>query len=389
MRTVLIVFGTRPEAVKLAPVIQAARRYGDWRVRTCSTGQHRELLASILPVLRCHPEIELDVMKPGQTLNQLLARLLVALDDVIADERPDMIVAQGDTTTVVATALTSFQSGIAFAHVEAGLRTGDCTAPFPEEGNRRIVTSLASLHLAPTERAASALRREGIDDADIRVTGNTAVDVARHVLTLLPSDGSPPDGDVDLSRWRKRPLVLVTGHRREGVREGLKAVCDAIATLARQFPQVDWVYPVHLNPAVQSLVRSRLGSQANVHCLPPLPYDQTLWLMRRCRFIVTDSGGIQEEAPELGKPVLVTRVSTERPEAVEQGFAQVVGYDGAMIRTWASRWLNDERAYRAACPTYNPFGDGAAAVRCVSALRERLGLSSNECRSVWAEPRVA
>jgi UDP-N-acetylglucosamine 2-epimerase (non-hydrolysing) len=373
VRSVLVVLGTRPEAIKLAPVIEAARGFDDWRVRVCNTGQHRELLAPILDGLRIDPDVELHAMRPGHGLAALLHAVMRGLDAAVQALRPDAVIVQGDTTSVLAAALAAHRRGVPVCHVEAGLRTGDLSAPFPEEGNRVVVARLAGLHLAPTLRAADNLRAEGVPPARIAITGNTAVDAVRRVRSQLPGDGSPPSPM--LRRFAgARPCVLVTGHRRESFGAGLEAVCDGLLALARRHPEVDLVVPVHLNPAVQRVFVPRLGGRPNIALLPPLRHAQLVWLMGRARFVITDSGGIQEEAPELGKPVLLTRAATERPEMVEHGGAVVVGHDANALLDWAHRWLSDDAALHDATPTTNPFGDGRAGPRCVSAIRATLGL---------------
>lgn len=373
MPRVLFVVGTRPEAVKLAPVVHEALCHRDWEVRLCGTGQHRELLQPMLEALELPLDWDLQALHPGQSLNELLARMIEGLDRVIAEEDPQLVVAQGDTTTVLAAGLAAFHRQRPLAHVEAGLRSGVSDTPFPEEANRRLVTTLAALHLAPTIRAVAALRAEGVPEARIRLTGNTVVDSLRRVIRSLPDDGRPPTEDLD--RWSgSKTLVLITGHRRESFRAGLGQVCGAVAILAREHPTVDWVYPLHANPSVQQEVQARLRGYPNIHLLPPLDYPSLLWLMRRARFIITDSGGIQEEAPEFGRPVLVTREVTERREAIEAGSSVLVGFDPRRLVRWAHRWLTDEHAYAMACPRENPFGDGLAAPRVVAALREHLAL---------------
>ena len=382
--SVLFVLGTRPEAIKLAPVVHAARGHDDWRVRVISTGQHRELLAPFLAAFDLDPHVELATMVPGQSLADLLAGIVSAMGHVLASERPDIVVVQGDTTTVLGTALAAASAGIAVAHVEAGLRTHDRTAPFPEEMNRVLVGRVASLHLCPTPRARDNLLREGTSERELVLTGNTVVDALHWVLARIPGPDQRPDGlPADLHLRTDAPLVLVTGHRRESFAGGLASVCTALRDLATAHPEVDIVYPVHLNPVVQRGVRASLAGVPNVQLCAPLDYPCAVWLMRRSRFVITDSGGIQEEAPELGKPVLVTRIATERPEAAERGMAVVVGYDAGAIVSWASLWLGDEDAYRRAVPTKNPFGDGRAAERCIVALRERLGLAVTARPAPW------
>ncbi len=375
---IAIVFGTRPEAIKLAPIARAAAAFGDWQIEVWATGQHRELVAGIIGELGLSVDLHLDVMREGQDLSSLSARLLEQLGPQIRERSPTWLIVQGDTTTAMIGAMAGFYAGTRVAHVEAGLRTGDRRAPFPEEVNRALISRLADLHLAPTPRARAALLAEGIDEAAIEVTGNTVVDALRWMVARLPADGSPPTGaGLD---WLNvadagRRLVLITGHRRESFAGGLLAICDGLAELARRWPEVDFVYPVHLNPKVQEAVHGRLGGLDNVHLLAPVGYAAAIWLLRRSSFVITDSGGLQEEAPELGKPALVTRASTERPEALEQGAALLVGYDAAAMIAAADRWLGDAKAYAAVAgrPGEGPFGDGLAAERCVAALRRRLG----------------
>lgn len=371
----MFVLGTRPEAVKLAPVIHAARAHSDWRVRVCSTGQHRELLAPFLATFAIAPDRDLGLMVPGQGLGALLGSVVSSIERVLVEERPDWIVVQGDTTTVLGASLAAAGQHVPVAHVEAGLRTHDRSAPFPEETNRVLVGQLASLHLCPSLRAVENLRREGVD-AGVVLCGNTVVDAVRWIRRRLPADGAAvPEIVAELPRLRPSSrLVLVTGHRRESFDGGLAQVCGALARLAADHPEIDIVYPVHLNPQVRAEVARSLGGLANVHVCKPVGYEASIWLIARSHFVITDSGGIQEEAPELGKPVLVTRVATERPEAVDMGAAVVVGYDPEVLLSWCERWLGDPDAYGAAVATRNPFGDGLAAARCVAALRGGLRL---------------
>jgi len=376
---IAIIFGTRPEAIKLAPLARAAAAVDGWEVEVWATGQHQRLVSGIAEELELVADVRLEAMTPGQSLTSLSARLLDQLGPQLAVRKPTWLIVQGDTTTAMVGAMAGFYGGVRVAHVEAGLRTGDRSAPFPEEVNRAVISRFADLHLAPTPRAEAALRAEGIDPATIEVTGNTVVDALRWMVGRLPKDGSPPPGYGELARFagaEGRRLVLVTGHRRESFAGGLVAICDGLAELARRWPRVDFVYPVHLNPAVQLAVHGRLGGLANVHLLAPVGYAAAIWLLRQATFVITDSGGIQEEAPELGKPALVTRASTERPEALEQGYALLVGYDAAAMIAAADRWLGDPAAYAAVSPRAGagPFGDGLASLRCVAALRRRLGL---------------
>jgi UDP-N-acetylglucosamine 2-epimerase (non-hydrolysing) len=371
---ILIVFGTRPEVIKLWPVDRALRDLPGWQVTLCNTGQHRELVPPLLDTFEMVPEIELGVMNPGQSLSSLLARLLDGIDPVLDALRFDWVIVQGDTTTALAAALAAHHRRVPVAHVEAGLRTHDLHAPFPEEGNRQLIARVASLHLASTPQARAELLREGVDAANIEVTGNTVVDAARQMAAMLPEDGAPPVGaPIELLRFTgARPLVLITGHRRESFEGGLVAVCEGVAELARAYPGADFVYPVHLNPSVQAAVRGHLLGLANVHLLEPLDYPAAIWLLRRCLFVITDSGGLQEEAPEFGKPALVTRASTERSEGLAVGCAELVGYDRARIVAAARRFLGDPASARLTIA--NPYGDGRGALRCAAALRRRLGL---------------
>lgn len=389
---ILVVFGTRPEVIKLAPVIQALQApvqadsaffsppFGPglggpgWTVAVCNTGQHRELVPPLLETFGLTPEVELGVMNPGQSLSMLTARLLDGLDPVLDALRFDWVVVQGDTTTAMGAALAAYHRGVPVAHVEAGLRTYDLAAPFPEEGNRQLIARLASLHLAPTPRSRDALFAEGIAPDRVVVTGNTVVDAVRWMGERLPADGSPPpSAPSEFIRFTgPRSLVLITGHRRESFGGGLAAVCEGLAELARAYPQTDFVYPVHLNPSVQAAVRGPLGNLSNVHLLEPVDYPAAIWLLKRCMFVVTDSGGLQEEAPEFGKPVLVTRTSTERSEGIEAGCAELVGHDRERLVAAAKKFLDAPDAAR--LRVTNPYGDGKAGLRCAAALRERLGL---------------
>lgn len=375
---IAIIFGTRPEAIKLAPLARAAAGMDGWEVEVWATGQHQQLVTGIAEELELVADVRLEAMTPGQSLTSLSARLLDQLGPRIVERKPTWLIVQGDTTTAMVGAMAGFYAGARVAHVEAGLRTGDRSAPFPEEVNRGVISRFAELHLAPTPRAEAALIAEGVDPVTIEVTGNTVVDALRWMVGRLPGDGSPPPGYGELARFAGagRRLVLVTGHRRESFGGGLVAICEGLAELARRWPAVDFVYPVHLNPAVQRAVHAHLAGLANVHLLPPVGYAAAIWLLRQATFVITDSGGIQEEAPELGKPALVTRASTERPEALEQGYALLVGYDAATMISAADRWLGDPVAYAAVCPRAGagPFGDGLASARCVAALRRRLGL---------------
>jgi UDP-N-acetylglucosamine 2-epimerase (non-hydrolysing) len=373
MPTVAVVFGTRPEAVKLAPVVAALRADGRLRVRVCVTAQHRQMLDQVLAAFRLTPDADLDVMRPGQTLAALTARAVAAVDEFLDRDRPDLVLVQGDTTTVLAATLAAFYRRVPVGHVEAGLRTGDLAAPFPEEANRVLTTRLAALHFAPTPTAADNLLREGVPADRVHVTGNTVIDAllatVRDVTADPPAIPGLPAGVAD------GRFVLVTGHRRENFGDGFEAIGRAIAALADRFPDVGFVYPVHLNPNVRGPVdRILRGGRRNVHLLEPLGYREFVDLFRRCAVVLTDSGGVQEEAPTLGKPVLVMRDTTERPEGVAAGAVRLVGphYDG--IVGGVTELLTDAAAYRAMTGKPNPYGDGRAAERIAGLCAAFLGV---------------
>lgn len=366
---VLTVFGTRPEAIKMAPVVLALARTPGIEARVCVTAQHRGMLDQALSLFGIRPDYDLDVMQANQSLNHITTAVLNGMDGVLADFAPDRVLVHGDTTTTFAASLAAFYRKVPVGHVEAGLRTGDVYAPWPEEMNRRLADAIADLYFAPTESAARNLKAEGRPAGRILVTGNTVIDALLHVVGLL-------HGDADLTRRiaaqfpfldHGRRLVLVTGHRRENFGEGFERICTALAELAER-PDVQVVYPVHLNPNVREPVNRILGDHPNVRLLEPLDYLPFVHLMDRAHLIVTDSGGIQEEAPSLGKPVLVMRDVTERPEAVEAGTVRLVGTDGAAIVREATRLLDDEDAYRTMSRAHNPYGDGHAAERIVKEI---------------------
>jgi UDP-N-acetylglucosamine 2-epimerase (non-hydrolysing) len=368
----LFVFGTRPEAIKLAPLVLAARAQPDrFQARVCVTAQHREMLDQVLALFGIVPEHDLRVMQSDQGLSEVTARVLTRLAPVLAEERPDWVLVQGDTTTCWTAALAAVYAGVRVAHVEAGLRTYDRRQPFPEEINRRLCAQLAELHLAPTEGARANLLAERTDPADVLVTGNTALDALRWVTERLDEIRTPELAA--LQAWAaealgERRMVLVTGHRRESFGEGFRSICRALARLAGAYPDVHWVYPVHLNPRVQQAVRPALGGLPNVHLLDPLGYAPFVWLMRRAELVLTDSGGVQEEAPSLRKPVLVMRNTTERPEGVAAGLARLVGTSAESIEA-GSRDVLEGRWVPADVP--NPYGDGYASERILDAVAAR------------------
>ncbi|MGC9529223.1 MAG: non-hydrolyzing UDP-N-acetylglucosamine 2-epimerase [Candidatus Bipolaricaulaceae bacterium] len=375
MLRVLIVLGTRPEAIKLAPVIRAlSARGGEVVTRVCLTAQHREMLDPMLELLGVTPDIDLNLMRPGQQLSDLAARVLTGLTPVLEAERPDFVLVQGDTTTAVAAALAAFHLRIPVGHVEAGLRTGDSLSPFPEEANRRMITALAALHFAPTRRAAERLIAEGVSPRAVYLTGNTVVDAVRWMLATSPSEaarrlladlGFSPAGDAARSPVR---LVLATAHRRESFGPPFGSICRGLRAIAEGDPDVLVVYPVHLNPQVRGPVWRTLADHPRVKLLEPLPYEPFTRLLAAAYLVLTDSGGIQEEASVLGKPVLVLREVTERPEILEAGIGKLVGTSAERIAGEAHRLLSDQGLYRSMARRADLFGDGRAGERIVSAL---------------------
>jgi len=372
---IAVVFGTRPEAIKLAPVILALRRQAAVECRVCVTAQHRQMLDQVLEVFGIRPDRDLDLMRADQTLADFTARALHALDGYLAEDRPDFVLVQGDTTTVFCAALACFYRRIPVGHVEAGLRTGDLYAPWPEEANRVLTSRLAALHFAPTEAGRRNLLQEGIPADRIFVTGNTVIDalhLAREAVRRAPP--ALPELPADLQPGTpvgRPPLVLITGHRRENFGEGFQRICRAVARLAAAFPETQFVYPVHLNPNVRQPVFDLLAGRDNVRLIEPLPYLAFVGLMDRSSLILTDSGGVQEEAPSLGKPVLVMRDKTERAEGVEAGVVRLVGTDEDRIVAEVSESL---RGGGLSNPDgRNPYGDGRAAERIVSETARYLG----------------
>ena len=366
----LLIFGTRPEAIKMAPVVQECRRRHQAIDPTvCLTGQHREMLAQVVEYFAIQADAHLDLMTPGQTLSGLTARCVEGIDGALVRFQPDCVVAQGDTTTVMAASLAAFYRRVPFVHVEAGLRTGDLLAPWPEELNRRVADMVTALCCAPTGRAADTLLAEGVPPERVHVTGNTVVDAL--LATVERERAAAGKWQEKYAMLADAPVVLITGHRRESFGEPLERICRAIAVLAQRFPDCRFVYPVHLNPNVREPVRATLGDQGNIHLLDPVPYPEFVWLMDRCRLILTDSGGVQEEAPSLGKPVLVMRQTSERQEAVEAGAARLVGTSVDRIVDGVTTLLTDPSQYAACQIDRNPFGDGRAAQRIVDLMLEQ------------------
>src|SRR5580700_10327579 len=366
MHKILLVFGTRPEAIKLCPVIRRLREEpAKFDVRVCVTAQQREMLDQVLHAFEVKPEHDLNLMLPGQTLFQSTSRILAGLEKVLSSERPAMVMVQGDTTTTLCGALAGFYSRVPVAHVEAGLRTGDMGQPFPEEMNRVLASRVTALHLAATERAAENLRREGISPEAISVTGNTGIDAVLYVRDGLEQHRFQGRDWPELDQSKK--LIVITAHRRESFGEGFERICRALARIANR-PDVQLVYPVHPNPNVQDPVHRYLEGHPNVRLITPQSYVPFVDLMRRAYLLVTDSGGIQEEGPSLGKPILVLREKTERPEAIIAGTVKLVGTDEERIVTEATALLEDREAYDRMARTHNPYGDGHAAERIAAAI---------------------
>ncbi|MDJ0792633.1 MAG: UDP-N-acetylglucosamine 2-epimerase (non-hydrolyzing) [Woeseiaceae bacterium] len=378
MKRVLVVFGTRPEAIKMAPVVQALKSSPLLETRVCISSQHKELLIPVLELFEIEFDYDLDVMRPNQTLSTITVRILEAMERVFADFEPDMIAVHGDTTTAFAAALSAFYHKVSVAHVEAGLRTFDLMSPWPEELNRKLVGGIADLHFAPTESARGNLLLENAAEESIHVTGNTVVDALLYMRQKIH----------DQARLRARveqtfsylddekKLILVTGHRRESYGSGFQSICDALSDIATEFEEAaEIVYPVHLNPNVKGPVTERLSDISNLHLIEPTDYVEFIYLLERSHIILTDSGGIQEEAPAFGKPVLVMRNKTERREAIDAGSAQLVGTDRQKIFDAVSSLLTRPEIYEEMSQVSNPFGDGKAAVRIAKAISSHLGLT--------------
>lgn len=368
---VLTVFGTRPEAIKMAPVVKALATDPAFDAKVCVTAQHRQMLDQVLEIFSILPDFDLNLMKPGQDLSDITSNVLLGLRNVYAEWKPDIVVVHGDTTTTLAASLSAYYARLQVAHVEAGLRTHDKYAPWPEELNRRLTGAVADVHFAPTERSRANLLAEGIAGGTVHVTGNTVIDALLMVKRRLETDtvlAVAQQARFPFLRSQAR-MVLITGHRRENFGGGFERICAAIGQLARQYPGVDFVYPVHLNPNVREPVNRILQGLGNVHLIEPQDYLPFVYLMTQSTLILTDSGGIQEEAPSLGKPVLVMRDTTERPEAVDAGTVRLVGTDQGVIVQEVQRLLEDASAYCEMARAHNPYGDGEAADRIRDILK--------------------
>jgi UDP-N-acetylglucosamine 2-epimerase (non-hydrolysing) len=375
---ILIVFGTRPEAIKMAPLVHALKKLPEeFEVLVCVTAQHREMLDQALSFFRITPDIDLNLMKSGQSISSLVAAALAAISEVIAINRPDVLLVHGDTSTTLAASMAGFFAGVPIGHVEAGLRTYRITEPFPEEFNRQVASKVSRWNFAPTEGNRQNLLKESFEDTSITVTGNTVIDALFLALDQIDND---PKKVKEITRnltdqlafdWRGEKFVLITGHRRENFGDGIQQICEAIVALAKEYPQVHFVYPVHLNPSIQKPVHDLLNGYSNIYLIEPLAYPEFVYLMKHSHIVLTDSGGIQEEAPSLGKPVLVMRDVSERPEAITFGTVKLVGAKSEAIIRGVKELLDSELAYQKMAKQTNPYGDGNACKRIIDALRNK------------------
>ncbi len=376
MKKILLVFGTRPEAIKMAPLVKALQKDSEhFETKICVTAQHRQMLDQVLEVFDIVPEYDLNIMAPNQDLYDITSRVLVGLRDVLDDFAPDIVLVHGDTTTSMAASLAAFYRQIPVGHVEAGLRTYNMLSPWPEEMNRQVTDRMCTYYFAPTEKSRQNLLRENVDATKIHVTGNTVIDALLMAVDIIEKKPHVKTAIEDELRDKgyamgNRPYILVTGHRRENFGEGFLNICKAIRQIAEEHPEMDIVYPVHLNPNVQKPVYELLSGTPNIYLVKPLDYLPFVYAMQHSTLLLTDSGGVQEEAPSLGKPVLVMRETTERPEAVEAGTVRLVGTDVAAIVGNVQELLHDPEVYRKMSESYNPYGDGHACERIVDALRK-------------------
>jgi UDP-N-acetylglucosamine 2-epimerase (non-hydrolysing) len=376
-KKIMLVFGTRPEAIKMAPLYHALKALPDeFETQLCVTAQHRQMLDQVLKVFEVTPDIDLDLMTPGQDLFDVTAGVLLGMREVLRTNRPDALLVHGDTSTTLAAAMAAFYLGVSVGHVEAGLRTHDLQAPFPEEFNRQVASKLTRWHFAPTDFSRQNLLAERVPETSITVTGNTVIDALLWVLGRIDANAQRRESITKLLNqqlnfdWRSQRFVLMTGHRRENFGDGFLQICHALKELASRYPEVQFVYPVHLNPNVQRPVNALLADLPNVHLIAPLDYEPFVYLLKHSHIVLTDSGGIQEEAPSLGKPVLVMRDVTERPEAIEAGTVRLVGADRTRIVANVAELLDNQANYAAMSKAHNPYGDGKACERIVSVLRE-------------------
>lgn len=369
---VLTVFGTRPEAIKMAPLVKQLAADPAFEAKVCVTGQHRQMLDQVLELFAIQPDYDLAIMKPGQDLTDVTTAILQGLKPILQEFKPDIVLVHGDTATTFATSLAAYYQQIAVGHVEAGLRTGNIYSPWPEEANRKLTGALASLHFAPTEISANNLRAEAVAETGIVITGNTVIDALLEVVEKVNTDQQLAASFAEQFSFldATKKLILVTGHRRESFGGGFERICQALADTAKAYPDCQIVYPVHLNPNVQEPVNRLLAGIDNITLIAPLDYLPFVYLMNRSYLILTDSGGIQEEAPSLGKPVLVMRDTTERPEAVAAGTVKLVGTDTNIIKAALAELLTNKQAYEAMSFAHNPYGDGKACNRILAALKQ-------------------
>ena len=372
---VLTIFGTRPEAIKMAPLVKELEKREEIESKVCVTAQHREMLDQVLELFEITPEFDLNIMKTRQSLTGITNRILEGLEELFTKEKPDMILVHGDTTTTFASGLAAFYQQIRVGHVEAGLRTFDKYFPFPEEMNRKLTGALADLHFAPTKGSKKNLLREGINEDDIFITGNTVIDAMEHTVEKNYIFENDQLNKID---FENKKVIMITAHRRENWGEGIENICEALNKIVEENKDVELVYLVHLNPIVKDVVEAKLGGKDRVHLLPPLDTKETHNLMNKCFMVMTDSGGLQEEAPHLGKPVLVLRDVTERPEAVEAGTVKLVGTDIEKIIEEANKLINDNEYYSLMSKAVNPYGDGIASKRIVDAILKYYGKFNGE-----------
>jgi UDP-N-acetylglucosamine 2-epimerase len=378
MKKILIVFGTRPEAIKMVPLIKEFKKYNDFEIKICVSAQHRQMLDQVLNLFEIKPDYDLDIMRANQDLYDISSRVLLGMRDVMKDFCPNVVLVHGDTTTSFVGALAAFYQKIKIGHVEAGLRTNDLYSPFPEEANRQITGVLADFHFAPTQSAKQNLIKENKNPNSVIVTGNTVIDALFLMIDKIEKNVNLRDEITSILRSKysnfgsERKFILVTGHRRENFGDGFLNICDALKNIAQNNPEIDIVYPVHLNPNVQKPVREILSNLSNVYLIDPLEYEKFVYLMSKSFFIITDSGGIQEEAPSLGKPVLVTRDTTERPEALQSGAVKLVGTNKNIIIKEAQNLILQKDEFEKMSKANNPYGDGKASERIVEFLKERV-----------------
>ena len=387
MTKILIVFGTRPEAIKMAPLVKTFQQHTDaFETKVCVTAQHREMLDQVLDLFEITPDYDLDIMKPGQDLYDVTSNVLLGLKPVLSDFKPDVVFVHGDTSTTFAASLAAFYQQIKVAHIEAGLRTGDIYSPWPEEANRQLTTQITAYHFAPTSTSKENLLKENVNKHSIEVTGNTVIDalflaldkikksetleisIIDSINKLLPNTFQLPFTHLPFSSPEDQKMILVTGHRRENHGQGFINICTALKEIALNNPDIDIVYPVHLNPNVQKPVKALLSNVENIHLIEPLQYEQFIYMMDKSYFIITDSGGVQEEAPSLGKPVLVMRDTTERPEALDAGTVKLVGTNTELIIKEAQELIDNEEAYTQMSKASNPYGNGHACSKIVEFL---------------------